>query len=153
MPYKNKEDKAKYQRKYRKLNKDKVRATKAKYYINNKNIIIKKSREYEKKELKTNIQLRLRKNLRCRLYQILRNNYKCGSAVNDLGCSIDDFKKYIESKFLIGMSWDNYGEWHLDHIKPLSKFDLENRDEFLIACHYTNYQPLWAKDNIRKGNR
>ncbi len=51
------------------------------------------------------------------------------------------------------MSWDNYGEWHLDHIRPLSSFDIADRAQFLIAAHYTNYQPLWAADNISKGSR
>jgi hypothetical protein len=72
--------------------------------------------------------------------------------VGDLGCTIDEFKRYIEGKFGGGMSWDNYGEWHLDHIIPLSKFKLEDRQQLLIACNYTNYQPLWGKDNMSKSN-
>ena len=74
--------------------------------------------------------------------------------VKDLGCSIEDFKKYIESKFQNGMSWENYGHdtWHLDHITPLDAFNLSDRNQFLVASHYTNYQPLWAKDNYSKSN-
>ena len=82
----------------------------------------------------------------------IKNNWKNGSAVKDLGCSIEDFKKYIESKFQEGMTWDNYGlnTWHIDHITPLSWFNLEDRNQFLVACHYTNQQPLWARDNWEK---
>jgi len=72
-----------------------------------------------------------------------------------LGCSKEDFKLYLSSKFTDGMSWDNYGRtgWHIDHITPLSSFDLTNEDELAAACHYTNMQPLWARDNIIKGNK
>jgi hypothetical protein len=59
----------------------------------------------------------------------------------------------LEVKFQQGMSWDNYGQWHIDHIKPLAKFDLTDRTQFLAACHYTNLQPLWAEDNLSKGAR
>lgn len=99
------------------------------------------------------INFKLSGNLRSRLNESLKNNVKNGSSVNDLGCSIPDFKKYIESKWLIGMCWENYGRngWHLDHIIPLSTFNLSDRNQLLKACHYTNYQPLWSKDNIRKG--
>lgn len=51
------------------------------------------------------------------------------------------------------MTWENYGEWHLDHIKPLVSFDLTKRVQFLETCHYTNYQPLWAKDNLTKSGK
>lgn len=85
----------------------------------------------------------------------IKNDYKAGSAVKDLGCSIQEFKIYIESKFLPGMTWDNWGinTWHLDHIISLSSFDLTIREELLKAVHYTNLQPLWAKDNIKKSNK
>ena len=71
------------------------------------------------------------------------------------GCKIDFLMGYLESKFTSGMTWKNhklYG-WHIDHIIPLSSFDLTDRDQYLKACHYTNLQPLWAVDNIRKGNK
>lgn len=110
---------------------------------------------YVKKRYQGNTQFRLKCILRARLYSIMRNSPKNGSAIRDLGCTIDEFKKYLESKFLPGMSWENqaYKGWHIDHIKPLSLFDLQNRNEFLKACHFTNMQPMWAMDNHKKGNR
>lgn len=98
---------------------------------------------------------RLARNLRCRLLEAIKCNYKNGSAVRDLGCSIAELKAYLESKFQSGMSWDNYGRngWHIDHIIPLAAFDLTNKDDLLKACHYTNLQPLWATDNLKKGDR
>jgi hypothetical protein len=78
-----------------------------------------------------------------------------GSAIRDLGCTLAEFKTYIEALFQPGMTWDNwtrYG-WHLDHIKPLCSFDFTKREEFLKAVHYTNLQPLWAEDNMKKGGR
>lgn len=85
---------------------------------------------------------------------MVRGKTKAGSSVKDLGCSIEFLKQYLESKFKSKMSWKNYGKkWHVDHIKPLALFDLTKRRQFLKACHYTNLQPMWAKDNISKGNR
>lgn len=93
------------------------------------------------------------KQLRSRLYQALKNHYKSGSAIKDLGCTVDFLKKHIELQFQDGMSWDNYSEWHIDHIKPISTFDLTDRVELLKSCNYTNLQPLWKKDNLSKGNK
>ena len=70
-----------------------------------------------------------------------------------LGCTWAEFTAYIESKFQPGMSWNNQHLWHLDHIKPLSWFNLEDPQQYKESAHYTNYQPLWAEDNMKKGNR
>jgi len=85
----------------------------------------------------------------------IRNKTKTGSAVRDLGCSMEQFLYYIEGLFQPGMTWDNYGKggWHLDHIRPLSSFNLENPEEFKLAAHYTNLQPLWEFDNLKKSNK
>ena len=91
--------------------------------------------------------------LRCRLYQAMRYEKKSVSAVKDLGITIPEFKKYLESLFAEGMSWENIGKWHIDHIRPLSSFDLSKREEQLLACNYKNLQPLWAKDNLIKSNK
>lgn len=125
-----------------------------KYRDNNRDTINTYFREYNKKKREENdVQYILAKNLRARINHVIKGKTKVGSALRDLGCSTDELKKHLESQFVIGMTWDNYGEWHIDHIIPLASFDLENREEFLQACHYTNLQPLWAKDNIRKGAR
>ena len=98
------------------------------------------------------IHTKLARKLRSRINKALHGNYKTGSAVSDLGCSIGEFKTYIESLWTANMSWDNYGVdgWHIDHIKPLCQFILSDKVEFKKACHYTNLQPLWASDNLAK---
>ena len=111
-------------------------------------LILKKQNYHRRIKDDLNYVLTLR--LRSRLNKALKRLWKTGSAIEDLGCSIEDFKKYIESKFLIGMNWNNRNEWHLDHKRPLSSFDLTDREQLLQACHYTNIQPLWAIDNLRK---
>lgn len=70
-------------------------------------------------------------------------------------CSFEELKAYIESKFLPDMTWENRGlyGWHIDHIIPLSVFDLTDETQIYKACHYTNLQPMWAKDNLAKGNK
>lgn len=101
----------------------------------------------------SDINFRLGSLLRNRLVCAIKNHNKTGSAVRDLGCSIEEFKIYIESKFLPGMTWDNHGQygWHIDHIQPLASFDLSDPEQCKIACHYTNLQPLWWIDNLQKG--
>ena len=71
-----------------------------------------------------------------------------------IGCKQDELKKHIESQFVDGMNWNNYGsEWHVDHIIPISWFDLTNEKCQLIAFNFTNMKPLWAEENIKKGAR
>lgn len=98
------------------------------------------------------IKIKLARRLRDRVRKVLKRGkgVRVGSAVRDLGCTLGYFKSHIEAQFYDDMSWANYGEWHLDHIKPLALFDLSDREQFLQAVHYTNYQPLWAADNWRK---
>lgn len=129
--------------------------------MNNRKKIIQKNLNYKLKKLATDVNYRIACLLRARLRTAIKNNHKTGSAIKDLGCSIEEFKIHIENKFYVNretnqnMTWENYGfyGWHIDHIVPLSYFDLTDRKQFLKACHYTNLQPLWAKDNLKKGNR
>jgi hypothetical protein len=131
--------------------KDYIKEVKA-YQIQYSKDHLEEKKKYNNQRRKTNIQFRLACNLRNRLRYALKGKFKCGSAVRNLGCSLDDLKKHLESQFQPGMTWDNRGKngWHLDHIIPLSKFNLQDRQQFLIANNYTNLQPLWAKDNWSK---
>jgi hypothetical protein len=110
-------------------------------------------RQYEAEKMKSDVHFLLASKLRKRLYQAIRGTYKTGSAIKDLGCSIPELKQYFEALFQPGMAWDNYGEWHIDHIKPLSSFDLTDMYQLRQACHYANLQPLWAIDNLKKGSK
>jgi hypothetical protein len=98
------------------------------------------------------INFKLTEVLRNRLRSAIKRNSKEGSAVQDLGCTIIELKIYLEKQFRDDMDWKNHGKkWHIDHIKPLAKFDLTNREELLKACHYTNLQPLLVFENLSKG--
>jgi hypothetical protein len=110
-----------------------------------------KNSHYEAARKAIDIQFKLAFNLRRRLNRALKGNYKAGSAVRDLGCSVIELKTHLENQFQDDMSWENYGKWHIDHIIPLNSFDLIDREQFLKACHYTNLQPLWARENLSKG--
>lgn len=154
---KNQEKARENDRKYRetKKNDPEHKARIREYQIRTRDQTRVRMRKYIRHRLKIDIQFRIRHLLRKRLAEAVKRNNKAGSAVRELGCTIAEFKAYIETKFKSGMTWENWGRhgWHLDHIKPLAAFDLTNHEQFIKACHYTNYQPLWSADNIRKGAR
>lgn len=134
-------------------NGEKVKSYSKDYYEKNKEYVLTRNKEYFSNKKKNDIQFRIACNLRSRLSKAISQKTKTGSAAADLGCSLKEFRKHIQSKFKDGMSWDNYGDWHLDHIMPLSSFDLTNEGEFREAVHFSNIQPLWANENLSKGAR
>jgi len=81
----------------------------------------------------------------------LKGTKKVGSHIKELGCSIKELRIHIESLFSPGMSWQNHGKWHIDHIIPLASFNLEDPKQLSAACHFSNLRPLWKKDNLSKG--
>jgi hypothetical protein len=94
-------------------------------------------------------------NLRSRLYCALKskNAKKQDKTFNLIGCTINELKIYLSKQFTEGMKLENYGEWHIDHIIPCANFDLNNEIEQRKCFHYSNLQPLWAIDNMRKGKK
>jgi hypothetical protein len=153
LEYRKQNNETKRIKEWRNNNRDKQRNISKNYYKQNQDRCIKRGVDYTKKRRVEDIDFRLRHNISRRLNLALRNNQKSGSIINYLGCSIKDLKKYLESKFQKGMTWENYGNWHIDHIKPLSLFDLTDQNNLNEACHYSNLQPLWARDNLRKSNK
>jgi len=109
----------------------------------------------KKKRYNNNLNYRMRVKLKNKIYDILKKfgADKKNTTIELLGCDIEFFLKYMENKFEEGMTWENYGyeTWHIDHIIPVSSFDLTKEEEQRKCWHYTNLQPLWAKDNIKKG--
>ncbi len=115
-------------------------------------------KKYEQNRYQNNDNYRLISNLRCRLYSALIRNKnqkitKCQKTIDLLGCTIEELWIHLESLFLDGMTKENYGQWHVDHIIPCDKFNLFDKEEQKRCFHYTNLQPLWAKDNLIKGNK
>lgn len=97
----------------------------------------------------------LRSNISRGIWGCLKGKQKQSKTMYYIGCSIEELWLYLESKFQQGMTRENYGEWHVDHIIPISSFDFTTDTEnTLKKCwHYTNLQPLWAEDNLSKGKR
>lgn len=152
-----------YSREYNRNNSDLLKQKKRRYYANNKDKWVQR-REARRDEIREYNRVwqahkyhndpifRLKAVLRSRL-QNISNGRHAGSAVRDLGCSVEQLKRWIEQQFQYGMTWDNYGQWHIDHIVPLSSFDLTQNPKVKKACHWFNLQPLWAQDNLSKGAR
>ena len=135
---------------FRKKYKSKLSVRFKTYYQANKD----KFRLYEKEKAKTNLGYRLAKNLRCRIWHAISRKWVKSERTSELvGCSLLELRAHLEKQFQCGMSWDNYGKWHIDHIKPYIKFDLTKLAERQQCFHYSNLQPLWAAENLAKGGR
>jgi len=104
-----------------------------------------------------NIQSNLRTTIRGRIGKALeRYNIKTPKkTIKYIGCTVPELKAHLEAQFKSGMSWENHSNhgWHIDHILPLASFDLTKEENLYKACHYTNLQPLWAIDNLKKNDK
>ena len=111
--------------------------------------------KWDKNKRTTDIHYALRSRLHNRIRMALKNNSKHSTSTILLGCEISYFKKYFMSKFKDSMDWESFlsGKIHIDHIISCSLFDLSKTKDQKKCFHYTNLQPLWAKDNLRKSNK
>ena len=144
-----------YAKLYRILHPKRVKTIKNKWRKNNLDKVRKIQKIYRNKKYNRDIKYKLMCLLRNRLGKALKRNQKLGHTLNLLGCSISDFKRHIERQFQSGMMWKNYGYtgWHIDHKKPIASFDLSNLEEQKKCFHFTNLQPMWGKDNIKKSDK
>jgi len=142
---KNKEYKEKNKEWYKKYHKE--------YYQKNKDEIKKRVTQYHYKKIKEDVGYRLLQRCRKRLYEAVKGNIKSARTKELIGCSVENLMHHLESQFTEGMNWDNYGKWHVDHIKPCSEFNFSKEEQQRECFHYTNLQPLWAKDNHLKSNK
>lgn len=138
----NKEHRKQYLKEYREKNIDKIRETK---------------RNYERTRKANDPIYKLINNFRTAIYQVLKENQvqKNGHYFDILKYSPENLIEHLESKFKDNMTWDNYGEWHVDHIKPISSFQITEigDNEFMSCWSLDNLQPLWGDENIRKSNK
>lgn len=166
----------KIRKKWIEKNRDKVRAKNRKSYHKNREKNLNYSREYYKKiksdpikynkfrarinfynqqKRKNNPHYRIKQNLSRRLRTILNEikNPKNTKILDILGCTLAELKIHLKKQFKKGMTWKNYGKWHVDHKIPCYKFDLRKLSDQKICFNYNNLQPLWAKENLIKSNK
>ena len=152
-----------YSSTYRKKHRKEIRKRQKEYWLNHREYYRGLGRKYShtdkgrkaKREYcqrrSVELEFRLRKNLRTRVWLALRRGKKlCGTEAL-LGCTVEFLRGWLEKRFVRGMSWKNYGRWEIDHIKPCVGFDLTKVSEQRRCFHYTNLQPLWKFDNRSKG--
>ena len=136
---------------------EKRRVKSKEYYLANKETLLAKAYIAKKKRLKTDPEFKLRELLSHRVRRAIydQRGAKSAKTLELLGCSIKEARIHLENQFREGMKWENHGinGWHIDHIIPCSSFDLTKEKEQNKCFHYTNLQPLWAEENLSKGNR
>lgn len=149
----NRDNILKKRKEFRLNNIDKFKEKDKIYQINNKEKINKYNCEYIKNKKKSNHLFKLSVNIRNLIWlSISKMGYsKTEDTENIIGCEFEYFKIYIESQFKDGMCWENYGDWHLDHKTPISW--AKSEEDVINLNHYSNFQPMWAYENMSKGNR
>ena len=150
---KNKEHIIKYQEQYREKNPEKILQDRKDYYQKNKERLVQYAVDYKKQKRESDPVFRMMENIRRRIQLAYKNHYKSKSTMELLGCTGEELAQHLEKQFQEGMTHENHGEWHIDHIKPIALFDLSDPEQEQECFHYTNLQPLWATDNMRKKDK
>jgi len=139
-----------YRKKYREANRELVNALTMTWYnrVKHTDSFVANTRRYHHEH-------KLVRNMRRRIRNALHGESKSDSTIGFLGCTLEELKIHLESQFSDGMTWDNHSlhGWHIDHIIPCSVFDMTDPVEQKQCFHFTNLQPLWATDNLRKYNK
>jgi lipocalin len=160
---KNQEKISVYDKEYNLKNQEKIAAYRKEYRLKNKEKIAvqdkerssrpevrKRRNERFRDRYNNEILYRLMQLLRSAVYRTFKGYSKPDTTMKLLYCTLEQFKSHIEKQFDVGMNWENQGEWHLDHIKPMNAFDLLDENEKRYCNHWSNFQPLWGPENISK---
>ncbi len=134
---------------FAKIRSERYREARIKY---SKTEICKQKKKERKNKMRNDPSAKIAKSLRRNLSRFIKNKQISANAL--LGCNYYFFRSYLEERFVEGMCWENYGfyGWHIDHIKPCASFNLTDIEQQKICFHYTNLQPLWGVDNLKKGS-
>ena len=149
----NKERIKQISKEYYHANWEKQRAWEKNYRQENKEKLNAYANAYIKKLYKEEPDFKIMTTCRIRISQAIQKGYKSAQTTELIGCSIKHLMKHLEEQFDENMNWDNYGEWHVDHIIPVASFDLTKKEEQSKCFNYKNLQPLWALDNILKSDK
>jgi len=144
----NREKKNANNRRWRKNNREKYRASQRKSHQRPE--YKKKTNAREKKRYRTDPVYRIKRILSSRLRSALNGSIKSASTMKLVGCSVQHVKDHLEKQFQPGMTWENHGKWHVDHMMPCASFDLKDPEQQRRCFHWTNLQPLWGPENISK---
>ena len=147
----NREKRSEYSKKRYAIKRDEILKQQKEYWSKPENKARKALRKREQWLKDAN--LRIASACRCRIFKSLKGQKKSKATEKLVGCSFSELKKCLESKFLDGMDWNNYGVWHIDHILPCASFDLSKQEAQEKCFHYTNLQPLWGIDNLLKRDK
>jgi hypothetical protein len=147
-----KEKKAQTDKAYQKQNREKIKQQQKDWYSANKHKVHAYQIKYRVERSQTDCLFKLKIALRMSLHKVFERikQSKPADTLTLLGCTWEEAKAHFESLFQEGMSWENHGEWHIDHIRPVSSFGI---DELHLINVISNLQPLWAKDNLIKSDR
>lgn len=152
--YKNNREYAlKSQKIYKTKNEDFYKEYNKEYYLKNSDKIKESAKRYLYNRIETDIGFKILQRCRKRLWEAVKNQRKAARTQELIGCTTEKLLKHLESKFTEGMTFENYGKWHVDHIIPCSKFDFSKEEEQKRCFNYTNLQPLWAHDNFAKHDK
>lgn len=154
---KNKDKLNDYHKEWSEKNREHLREYHAKWREENREPLNEYKRIYEKTKKDSDPSYRLASYTRTAIYTCLkeRNINKYKNTFDLLPYTLEDLIVHLENKFQDGMNWENYGQWHLDHIKPMSSFVFENPEDkqFQECWSLTNLQPLWGQENLSKGSK
>ena len=151
---KNKEKLNREKKEYREKNKEKYNNYQEKYKKENREKIIQKKREYQRKRYKNDPRYRIECNLRNMIRKgiMSQGGVKSASTQELLGCTFLEARIYIQNQFTEGMTWENHGEWEIDHIRPMASFDLTDPHQQRECFNWSNLQPMWAEENRSKSS-